>query len=69
MITPLRQARIDRNESIAWVATQVAVTPPHLSRVECGKRQPNRDLARALYRYYGGTVDLGLIYDATFGAD
>ena len=67
--TPLKQARLDREESVTHVADHVGTHPSNLSRIETGTRQPTQKLARALYRYYGGTVSLGHIYDPTFGLE
>lgn len=68
-VTPLRRIRLELGLKLVDVAGDVDCDPTLLGRIETGKRTPNRRLARALYRYYNGRVDLGLIYDATFGAD
>lgn len=60
------QQRKSRGVSLAVVAEVVGTNPANLSRVERGEQTPKPELARALYRYYGGTVPLGLIYDPHF---
>jgi transcriptional regulator with XRE-family HTH domain len=62
----MTQIRKSRGESLAIVAAAVDTTPGNLSRVERGEQPPKRELARALYRYYGGAVPLGLCYDPLF---
>jgi transcriptional regulator with XRE-family HTH domain len=62
----MRQIRKSRGLSLAVVAAEVRTDPGNLSRVENGEQPPKRDLARSLYRYYGGAVPLGQCYDPTF---
>lgn len=62
----MTQIRESRGESLAIVAAKVDTTAGNLSRVERGEQPPKRQLARALYHYYGGAVPLGLCYDPMF---
>lgn len=62
----MSQQRKSRGVSLAQVAETVGTNPANLSRVEKGDQVPKRELARALYKYYGGTVPLALIYDPHF---
>lgn len=64
----LVEARKSRGLSLAQVADQVGADFSNLSRVEKGQQVPKRELARALYRFYDGTVPLGAIYDPSFYA-
>lgn len=65
-MTLLTQIRKSRGLSLDKVARAVSTDPTNLSRVEKGVQTPKRDLARALYEFYDGVVDLGAIYDPEF---
>jgi transcriptional regulator with XRE-family HTH domain len=62
--TLLTQTRKSRGLSLDVVAAKVGTDPTNLSRVEKGLQLPKRELARALHKFYGGVVPIGLIYDA-----
>lgn len=62
----LTQIRKSRGLSLDEVADKVGTDPTNLSRVEKGAQVPKRELARALWRFYGGTVPLSAIYDPEF---
>lgn len=64
--TLLTQIRKSRGLSLDVVADAVGTDPTNLSRVEKGAQVPKRELARALFSYYGGAVPLGAIYDPQF---
>lgn len=65
-VTRLRAERMRRGLSVREVAKAVGYDSSNLSRLELGQQTPPRNVARALYRYYGGRVTLGAIYDPTF---
>lgn len=62
----LTQIRKSRGLSLDDVADKVGTTGATLSRVERGVQVPKKELARALYSFFGGTVPLGAIYDPEF---
>ena len=62
----MTQLRKSRGLSLAEVALKVGTDDGNLSRVERGVQAPKRELARALFRFYGGAVPLGACYDPTF---
>lgn len=63
----ITQVRKSRGLSLDTVAREVGTDPTNLSRVERGTQMPKRELARALFHYFGGVVPLGSIYDPEFG--
>lgn len=64
--TKLTQMRKSRGLSLSDLADSVGTDRTNLSRVERGLQIPNRQLARKLYAFYEGTVELGAIYDPEF---
>lgn len=66
--TLLTQTRKSRGLSLDQVAGEVRTDPTNLSRVEKGHQMPKRELARALFDFYGGAVPLGAIYDPEYYA-
>lgn len=64
----LTQTRKSRGLSLAQVAAVVGTDPTNLLRVEKGAQVPKRELARRLFEFYGGAVELGAIYDPEFHA-
>lgn len=62
----MTQTRKSRGLSLEDVAVKVGTDQANLSRVEKGRQCPKRELARALFRFYGGTVPLAAIYDPEF---
>lgn len=68
MTSLLTQTRKGRGLSLDVVAKAVGTDPTNLSRVEKGAQVPKRELARALFKFYGGRVPLGAIYDPEFDA-
>lgn len=65
----LTQTRKSRGLSLAQVAAVVGTDPTNLLRVEKGDQVPKRALARNLFKFYGGAVELGAIYDPEFHAE
>ena len=65
----LTQTRKSRGLSLAQVAAVVGTDPTNLLRVEKGEQVPKRALARKLFNFYGGAVELGAIYDPEFTAE
>lgn len=66
VMTALEQARITRGLSMSQVAVDLGCDLASLSRIERGRQMPKKPLARRLWRYYGGEVPLGSIYDPLF---
>lgn len=62
----LTQIRKSRGLTLEQVADKVGTDPTNLSRVEKGHQVPKRELARALFEFFGGAVELGAIYDPEF---
>lgn len=65
-ITLLTQIRKSRGLSLEEVAQAVGTGKGNLRRVENGDQVPKRELARALFKFYGGAVPIGVIYDPRF---
>ena len=63
----MTQTRKSRGLSLETVAAKVGTDQTNLSRIERGAQVPKRELARALFGFYGGAVSLGSIYDPEFG--
>lgn len=63
----MTQTRKSRGLSLEEVAAAIGTDQTNLSRIERGRQVPKRELARALFAFYGGTVPLGSIYDPEFG--
>lgn len=64
----LTQTRKSRGLTLKDVGAHVGTDATNLSRVEKGQQMPKRELARALFTFYGGAVELGAIYDPEFHA-
>jgi transcriptional regulator with XRE-family HTH domain len=62
----LRAHRELIGKSLRQVARDTGISASALSRIEAGDNVPRRELARTLWRYYGGEVPLGDIYDPLF---
>lgn len=62
----MTQTRKSRGLSLEQVASSVGTDQANLWRLEKGEQVPKRDLARRLFRFYGGSVPLGAIYDPQF---
>lgn len=69
MTSLMTQMRKSRGLSLAALAEVVGADQATLSRVERGRQIPNRDLARALFRFYDGSIPIGAIYDPQFHAE
>ena len=68
MKTPLRLIREARGFSQKDVARAIGIDPANLWRIESGKQTPKPKVARKLFDFYDGWVDLGEIYDPEFSA-
>lgn len=62
----MTQTRKSRGLSLYDVGAAVGTDATNLSRVEKGAQIPKRELARALFEFYGGVVPLGAIYDPEY---
>lgn len=69
MDTKLTQMRKSRGLSLKDLADVVGTDRTNLSRVERGLQIPSRQLARALYKFYDGAIELGEIYDPEFALE
>lgn len=58
MSTKLKQARKQRQLTVAAVALAVGTDQGNLSRIENGKQMPGKELAQRLHEFYGGSVSL-----------
>lgn len=61
--TPLLRQRKQLGKELFEVAAAVDCHPSSLLRIERGQQMPRRELAEALYAYYGGKVSKAAIYD------
>lgn len=64
----MTQTRNSRGLSLEKVAAAVGTDQTNLSRVERGTQIPRRELARALFEFYGGVIPLAAIYDPEYEA-
>lgn len=65
-ISLLRKARLDRKLSLRQVADATGISRSVLQRIETGERVTKRKHARALFKFYRGTVDMSDIYDPMY---
>ncbi len=68
MDTPLKVAREGRKLSVTDLCTELGTHPQNYYRIERGEQTPKRDLARAIYKFFGGSVSLAEIYDPEYAA-
>lgn len=67
MFTPLRAARLNRQQTLQQVADAVDVDVGHLSRVETGRQMASPELAARLAGYYGYDVtEVQILYPERF---
>lgn len=57
MQTPLRKIRLERELTIAEVASAVCCDVGNLSRLERGTQAASLDMAEKLARFYGETIN------------
>lgn len=69
MQTRLRAERLARGYRQKDVANVVGTNPANLLRIEQGQQVPKRELARALYEFYGGAIPIGAIYDPVYSRE
>ena len=68
-MTPLRQARTRRGESLSQVAAAVGSDTGNLSRIERGIQVPSKELTEKLARYFDNEVtETQIIYPERFAA-
>jgi transcriptional regulator with XRE-family HTH domain len=67
--TRLRAERKRRKLTVREVAEAVGTDSSNMSRLERGVQRPTQEVARALFKFFGGKVSLGDVYDPTFRFD
>ena len=68
MDTPLKVAREKRKLSVTQLCIELGTHPQNYYRIERGEQIPKRELARAIYEFFGGSVSLSEIYDPEYAA-
>ena len=68
MDTPLKTAREKRKLSVTDLCQKLGTHPQNYYRIERGEQVPKRELARAIYEFFGGSVSLSEIYDPEYSA-
>lgn len=68
MDTPLKIAREERNLSVTDLCAKLGTHPQNYYRIERGEQIPKRELARAIHKFFGGSVSLSEIYDPDYAA-
>jgi len=61
---PLRRWRKENGVTLASLASEVGVTPSHLSEIERGRNGASVDLLKRLAKATGGEVGLGEMAEA-----
>jgi transcriptional regulator with XRE-family HTH domain len=54
MISPLKKARLSREQTLQFVADAVGIDTGNLSRIERGIQVPSKDLTEKLAQYFDG---------------
>jgi transcriptional regulator with XRE-family HTH domain len=54
---PIRTWRLDRRKTLAAVAAELDIYPSHLCELELRKKQPSVDLARAIAKLTGLSLE------------
>jgi len=67
-MTPIRSARVSREQTLRQVATELGIDPSTLAKIERGAQTPSRETARRIFEFYDGEIPLGAIYDPDFYA-
>lgn len=67
MISPLKKARLSREQTLQFVANAVGIDTGNLSRIERGIQVPSKDLTEKLAKYFEGEVtETQIIYPERF---
>jgi transcriptional regulator with XRE-family HTH domain len=61
----LEAAREAMNLSVRRVAETLELDVSGYSRIEQGRQQPKQETAREIFKFFGGVVPLGMVYDPT----
>lgn len=70
MDTPLRAARLRRQETLIQVGKACLIDPGNLSRIERGEQLPGKDVVARLVDYFGGEIsEVQIIYPERFLAE
>lgn len=69
MDSPLKRARIKRDQTLQFVANAVGIDTGNLSRIERGLQIPSKELAEKLVRHFDNEVtETQIIYPERFAA-
>lgn len=66
MDTPLKTAREKRKLSVTDLCKRLGTHPQNFYRIERSEQAPKKELARAIYEFFGGEVSYMDIYDPEF---
>lgn len=66
MFNALKSAREKKGLSVRVLAEKVDTHPQNYYRIEAGDQVPKPPLARRIYEFFGGSIDLGHVYDPTY---
>lgn len=70
MNSPLKQARLKREQTLQFVADAVGIDTGGLSRIERGIQVPSKDLAEKLAKHFDNEVtETQIIYPERFAAE
>ncbi len=64
----LRDAREALGIHRLTAARAMGLDPAQYNRIESGRFRPKRETCEAIYRFYGGLLERGMIYDPTLPA-
>jgi transcriptional regulator with XRE-family HTH domain len=67
MNSPLKQARLNREQTLQYVADAVGIDTGNLSRIERGLQVPTKDLTEKLAKFFDNEVtETQIIYPERF---
>lgn len=70
MNSPLKQARLKREQTLQHVADAVGIDTGNLSRIERGLQVPTKDLTEKLAKFFNNEVtETQIIYPERFAAE
>jgi len=67
MFPPVKNARIQRGQTLQHVAAMVGITHSNLSRIENGKQRASPELAERLAKHFGYAItEIQILYPERF---